>query len=524
MDIHTESFFREATLRVCGSLNIEEAMGRCFVYLKEFIPMFGMGIQIYESDTNTARNLVSINNGHAERTEQIIPMPKGAWQRSKAMWPRLPEVTIASAEGPFDPNVIRLAWQFPWKEFSCMILRLELDSERLGILGLYTHKKHQYTEKHAGLLKMLHEPFAIATSNYLRYQEVIRLKNMLADDNQFLRKEVLGISDQEIIGHDNGLRPVMQMVRLISTLDTPVLLMGETGVGKEVIANAIHYSSLRKDSPFIKVNCGAIPEGLLDSELFGHEKGSFTGAISQKRGRFERAHGGTIFLDEIGELSAPAQVRLLRVLQEKEIERVGGTRTIKVDARIIAATHRNPEDMVKTGRFREDLMFRINTFPIWIPPLRERKEDIPLLTDYFFKQKAKQLQISPIPILPPKILKKLISLHWPGNVRELENAVERALIKFRGHGNTTAITFEDFGTTAKETLHPSPDRPPQPVGVPLKLEDLTRRHINRVLDMTHGKIFGTGGAAEILDINPSTLRSKMRKLGISFQRKRGETA
>ncbi len=517
MEFHTESFFRKATLRICGSLNIATAMGQCFEYLKEFIPMTGMGLQIYEPDTNTARNLVSINNGCADRLEQIIPMPENAWYNLKARWQRLDEVTITSAEGPFDPNVIRLSMRFPWKIFSCIILRLELDSERLGILGLYTPEEHQYSEKHAELLKMLHDPFAIAVSNYLRYQEVIRLKDMLADDNQFLRQELLGISDQKIIGHDNGLGPVMQMVRLISTLDTPVLLLGETGVGKEVIANAIHFSSLRKHGPFIKINCGAMPEGLLDSELFGHEKGSFTGAISQKRGRFERAHGGTIFLDEIGELPAPAQVRLLRVLEEKEIERVGGTQSIRVDTRLIAATHRNPDDMVKTGRFREDLIFRINTFPIWIPPLRERKEDIPLLVDYFLKQKASQLQISPIPILPPQTLKQLVSHHWPGNVRELENAVERALIQFRGHGNSTVITFEDFGTPAKDTLHRSPDRPRQPVDESLKLVDLNRRHITRVLDMTHGKVFGPGGAAEILDMNPNTLRSKMRKLGIDFK-------
>jgi transcriptional regulator with GAF, ATPase, and Fis domain len=519
MDIHKEGFFREATLRICGSLNIATAMERSFAYIKDFIPMSGMVLQIYEPNINTARNLVSINHGRSERIEQNIPMPKYAWPRLKAAWLKLSEVTITSSQGPFDPNVVRLGFNFSWNDFSCVILRLEVDSERLGILGLYTHEVDQYSERHAGLLKILHEPFAIATSNYLRYQEVIRLKDMLADDNQYLRQEVLGISEQRIIGKDHGLKRVMQMVRLISSLDTPVLLLGETGVGKEVIANAVHYASLRKDGPFIKVNCGAIPDGLLDSELFGHEKGAFTGAIAQKQGKFERAHNGTIFLDEIGELPAPAQVRLLRVLQEKEFERVGGAQTVKVDTRIITATHRIPEDMIKKGILREDLMFRINTFPIWIPPLRERKEDIPLLVDYFIKQKAKHLQIVPIPVLPPNTLKQLISYHWPGNVRELENAVERALIQFRGQSNSAIITFEDFGITSKETSPRSPERPRQTKEGPLTLVELNRHHITHILGMTHGKVFGPGGAAELLNINPNTLRSRMRKMGIRFERK-----
>jgi transcriptional regulator with GAF, ATPase, and Fis domain len=522
MENHTESFFREATLRICSSLDIATAMGRCFEYLKEYIPINGLGIQVYEPNTNTSRNLITINKGHVENMEQIIPIPKSAWQVSKEKWPRLPEITITSAKGPFGPNVIRRAFQFPWKDFSCMVVMLELDNERLGVLGLYTPIKNQYSKEHVDFVKMLIKPFTIAVSNYLRYQEVIRLKDMLADDNRFLRQEVLGISEQEIIGHENGLKQTMQLVRLISTLDTQVLLLGETGVGKEVIANAIHFSSSRKEGPFIKVNCGAMPEGLLDSELFGHEKGAFTGATSQKRGRFERANGGTIFLDEIGEMSALAQVRLLRVLQENEIERVGGTRSIKVDVRIIVATHRTPEEMVKAGTFREDLLFRINTFPIWIPPLRERKEDIPLLVDHFLKIKSGQFQIVPVPEISPNTLDKIISHHWPGNVRELENAVARALIHFRGLGKGSELTFEDFGTSAIPTLPKITGPSPGNMEKPLSLKELNRQHIVNVLSMTQGKIFGPGGAAEMLDINPNTLRTRMRKLGIRLNLRKVE--
>ena len=238
-------------------------------------------------------------------------------------------------------------------------------------------------------------------SKALEHQEIIRLKDMLADDNRYLFDELRSASGDEIIGSDFGLKAVMRMVQQVAPLDSPVLLLGETGTGKEVIANAIHYSSPRKDGPFIKVNCGAIPETLLDSELFGHEKGAFTGAISQKRGRFERANKGTIFLDEIGELPAQAQVRLLRVLQTKEIERVGGTTSIPVDIRIISATNRNLQEMIASGRFREDLWFRLNVFPIMIPPLRQRREDIPALVHHFIERKSKELKLTERPVLAP---------------------------------------------------------------------------------------------------------------------------
>jgi len=216
-------------------------------------------------------------------------------------------------------------------------------------------------------------------------------------------------------------------------------LLGETGTGKEVFANAIHYSSPRKNGPFIKVNCGAIPETLLDSELFGHEKGAFTGAVSQKRGRFERANKGTIFLDEIGELPAPAQVRLLRVLQTKEIERVGGATSIPVDVRIISATNRNLQEMIASGRFREDLWFRLNVFPIMIPPLRQRREDIPALVHHLIERKSKELKLTGRPVLAPGAIDRLMAHEWPGNVRELENMIERSLIQHRGAG---ALSFE----------------------------------------------------------------------------------
>jgi transcriptional regulator with GAF, ATPase, and Fis domain len=290
------------------------------------------------------------------------------------------------------------------------------------------------------------------------------------------------------------------------------MLRGETGTGKEVIAGVIHHLSSRRSGPFVPVNCGAIPDSLMDSELFGHEKGAFTGAFERKRGRFERAHGGTLFLDEVGELSPSSQVRLLRVLQDKKIERVGGSDLIDVDVRIIAATHRNLEILMQKGQFREDLYFRLQVFPIIIPPLRHRLMDIPALVQHFLTKKSKAMGFEKIPEVRPGVLNKLNGYHWPGNVRELENMIERALILHpRG-----PVEFDEVPPLLAKTE----DRQAIPV-LPesLSVDQLVIKHIQSVLDMTSGKINGKNGAAELLGLNASTLRQKMRKLNIPFGRK-----
>jgi transcriptional regulator with GAF, ATPase, and Fis domain len=293
-----------------------------------------------------------------------------------------------------------------------------------------------------------------------------------------------------------------------------VVLLGETGAGKEMVANAIHHTSLRRGGPFVKVNCGAIPDGLMDSELFGHEKGAFTGAIAQTRGRFERAEGGTLFFDEIGELPLQAQVRLLRVLQYKEIERVGGTKMIPVDVRIIAATHRYMEELVQTGMIREDLWFRLNVFPILIPPLRHRKEDIPALVYHFIKKKSKDFKIYPVPSVSAEEIERLKAYHWPGNVRELENLVERELIHKRGKGKGGPLTFRHFIMAAKPV---GSDLPHEMATNSMTLDEAMTQHIRRALQRTNGKISGVRGAAQLLGINANTLRSRMKKLGIPFK-------
>jgi transcriptional regulator with GAF, ATPase, and Fis domain len=357
------------------------------------------------------------------------------------------------------------------------------------------------------LLRLVREPFTIALANTLIHREVLRLRDRLADDNRYLNRELLRISGDEIVGADFGLRDVIRQVRQVAPTESPVLLSGETGVGKDVIANAIHLGSPRRDGPFVAVNCGAIPDSLLDSELFGHEKGAFTGALSKKRGRFERADGGTILLDEIGEMPLEAQVRLLRVLQHREIERVGGSDRIPIDIRIIAATNKDLPAMVATGRFREDLWFRLNVFPIPVPPLRERTSDIPALVQHFIERKAGELKVGDMPRLADGAIDRLMAYQWPGNVRELDNLIERAMILHRGE----PLRFEGLEAQSSVTTISQPEDDEVAT-----LDVVIAGHIRRVLRATDGKIHGPGGAGELLGINPNTLRSKMKKLGIPF--------
>jgi transcriptional regulator with GAF, ATPase, and Fis domain len=517
MNVDENVFFREATLRICSSLNIVEALKSCFEYLKLYIPMNRMSLHIYDADLNLTRFVASASDDIMEEPERILYLPeKGRDVRAeflKADLLKNEDVIRVFNQPDLEEGLPETLERIGLNaETSLMNMLLKLvKGNQIGSLALFANGLNQYTEEHARLLQLLHRPFAIAISNALELREVIRLKDMLADDNRYLFNELRSASGDEIIGSDFGLKAVMRMVQQVAPLDSPVLLVGETGTGKEVIANAIHYSSPRKDGPFIKVNCGAIPETLLDSELFGHEKGAFTGAISQKRGRFERADKGTIFLDEIGELPTQAQVRLLRVLQEKEIERVGGTTSIPVDVRIISATHRNLQEMIASGRFREDLWFRLNVFPIMIPPLRQRREDISALVHHFIERKSKELKITRRPVLAPGALDRLMAYAWPGNVRELENLIERALIQSRGD----VLSFETLLAPPVPVTH-KVVRDPDRNRTALSLDEMTVRHIKQALEMAGGKINGPGGAAQILGIHPNTLRSRMNKLGIPF--------
>ena len=306
---------------------------------------------------------------------------------------------------------------------------------------------------------------------------------------------------EDIIGESVAIREMFQQVELVSQTDAAVLILGETGTGKELICRAIHHRSRRGSSPLVKLNCAAIPSGLVESELFGHEKGAFTGAISRKLGRFELAHGGTIFLDEIGDIPLELQPKLLRILQEQEFERVGGTRSIKIDTRLIAATHRNLEKAVSEGTFREDLFYRLNVFPITLPPLRARTEDIPLLTRFFVDRVCGRYGWPPCEVTQTA-MQRLVAYPWPGNVRELENVVERAIILSRGQ------TVESAHIHVGEVRSREENHPIRP------LKEAEREHILSALDATQWKVSGPGGAAELLDVKPTTLEARMKMLNI----------
>jgi transcriptional regulator with GAF, ATPase, and Fis domain len=510
MVIDEKDFFRQATLRICSSLDIQTVMRRCLEYLVLIMPADWMRLNLYERGLGSLRTIAIATSFGDVKIDTISPLSQEA--RDFLARPDIPDVRIVNRPDS-DPVIKDIQKYHGLPQSSEIVLLLSIEGKRVGALALAARGKDRYSEEHARLFSLLNEPFAIALSNALSHQELLRLKEMLVDDNLYLHQELRRLSSDEIIGGDFGMREVMELVRQVAPLNSPVLLLGETGVGKDLIASAIHYLSPRRDSPFVRVNCGAIPETLIDSELFGHEKGAFTGAIIQKRGRFERANRGTIFLDEIGELPPQAQVRMLRVLQSKEIERVGGSESIVVDIRIIAATHQNLEEMAKNNQFREDLWFRLNVFPIKIPPLRERKEDIPALVNHFIERKSKELRSVKPPTLADGAIDRLMTYSWPGNVRELENVIERAMILNRDG----PLSFDHL-VPLSEKYEGSVSQVQE--NEPLKLDEVESRHIQQVLKMTKGKVHGPGGAAELLGINPSTLRNRMNQLGIPFGRQK----
>jgi transcriptional regulator with GAF, ATPase, and Fis domain len=337
------------------------------------------------------------------------------------------------------------------------------------------------------------------------FTEIESLKNKLEAETAYLKEEIQQEHNFEgIIGRSPAIQYVLFKIEQVAATDTTVLILGETGTGKELVARAIHSNSLRKARPLVKVNCATLPTNLIESELFGHERGAFTGAGSRRIGRFELANGGCIFLDEIGELSLDLQSKLLRVLQEGEFERLGSSLTIRVDVRVIAATNRDLEAQMQLGRFREDLFYRLNVFPISVPPLRERTEDIPLLAQFFMEETVKRMG-KRIEFIPQNVLNQLQDYPWPGNVRELKNVIERAVISCSG----PKLHLADILLRSPVSLTSGAN------GHLMSLQEVETQHIIHVLEQTKQRIDGPKGAAAILMINPSTLRSRMRKLGIN---------
>jgi hydrogenase-4 transcriptional activator len=386
-----------------------------------------------------------------------------------------------------------------------------------GVLLLVARPPQSFSPTDATILDALREPFSVALENDGRVREMAALREAAEADRQSLLAK-LGRSTlrDTIVGAESGLQAVMERVKLVGRSDVPVLIFGQTGTGKELIARAIHERSPRSGGPFIRVNCGAVPSELIDSQLFGHEKGSFTGATETHRGWFERADRGTLFLDEIGELPPAAQVRLLRVLQDGSFERVGGQQPITVDVRIVAATHRDLSTMVREAKFREDLWYRLAIFPINLPLLRERPDDIPAMARHFAQRAATRFGLPPL-MPSAEDLRLLVAYSWPGNVRELGAVMDRAAILGDGQKLEVAKALgveTGGGPSPSEPIPAAPSAPAQIVS----LDAAMKRHIESALTATGGRIEGPQGAAALLEINPHTLRARMRKLGIDWNR------
>jgi formate hydrogenlyase transcriptional activator len=376
----------------------------------------------------------------------------------------------------------------------------------LGTLVVASLTDETFPEKDARLLQHVANQIAIAVENSLAFRQVVERANKLSEEKLYLQDEIrTEYNFEEIIGESLALKSILDQLQTVAPTDSTILIQGETGTGKELIARAIHHLSARRERTLVKVNCAAIPTGLLESELFGHEKGAFTGAIAQRVGRFELAHRGTLFLDEVGDIPLELQPKLLRVLQEQEFERLGSARTTRVDVRLVAATNVDLMQRVAEGQFRRDLYYRLNVFPLTIPPLRERREDIPLLVRYFAQKYARRMK-KPIDSIPVKSMAALSEYDWPGNVRELENYIERAVILSRGSELQIAMS----NLKARANL-PSVT----PANGMATLESAEREHIVRALGETKWVIGGPTGAASRLGMKRTTLQSRMRKLGIT---------
>jgi len=487
----------EVNNALVSNLDLRELLKQIAACLRRVIRHDYTALALYDPARNEMRlSALDFPEGKGFIQEEMaVPLEGSAGGEVFAT--RKPLLVDASNVDRFKSPIARLAAAEGLK-CTC-VLPLFTSTRDLGILAVGALAADAFQPDDIGLLAQVANQIAIAVENALAYREIAELKNKLAEEKLYLEEEIRTDHNfEEVVGESTALKRALSQAETVAPTDSTVLVLGETGTGKEVIARAVHDLSRRREGTFMKINCAAIPTGLLESELFGHEKGAFTGAIAQKIGRFELAHRGSLFLDEVGDIPLELQPKLLRVLQEKEFERLGGTRTIRVDVRVVAATNRNLAQMVEEGLFRGDLYYRLNVFPIQIPPLRERREDIPLLVRYFVQKYARQMDRR-IETISAEEMDALARYHWPGNVRELENLIERAVILSPG---------PELRVPVAELKQPS-EAPSN-----LSLESAEREHIVRVLRETNWVVGGPHGAATRLGVKRTTLQSKMRKLGI----------
>jgi formate hydrogenlyase transcriptional activator len=472
------------------------------------------GMALYDSEKNELRvHTLDGSNVTDQYVEEGFPLPMDESPAGRAVTSRQPVIVKNFEKWEPQSTLMKRAIDAGFKS-SCNAPMIAHDRV-LGAIVIVSRREAAFSQADAEMLNHIARQLALAVENALHYREIETLKNKLASEKLYLEEEIqTQYNFEEIIGQSAALKKILQQVATVAPTDSAVLLCGETGTGKELIARAIHNLSGRKERTLVKLNCAAIPTGLLESELFGHEKGAFTGAIAQRVGRFELAHKGTLLLDEIGEIPLDLQPKLLRVLQEHEFERLGSSRTIKTDARLIAATNVDLPEMVADKRFRSDLFYRLNVFPITIPPLRERSDDIPLLVGYFTQKHSLRMN-KRIDVIPKDTVDALCEYPWPGNVRELENFVERSVIL--SSGSELQAPLSELRASGAIGVGPGPVAATESAVVssaPVSLEENERRHIVAVLEQTRGVIGGKGGAAEILGLPISTLRNRMKKLGL----------
>jgi len=488
--------------------------------LQQVVRFDYLALVLHEAPDNTMR-LHVLETADPALPRAVIVLPVGddpaglVWQTQQPLivsnaaelrrWPRLLERVQAGG-----------VQSFCW-------LPLTTARQRLGTLVFSCQQSSAYAESDVGFLQLVASQVAVAVENALAFQEIEALKDKLAKENAYLEEEARTQHNfGEVVGESAVLRRVLKDVETVAPTGSTVLIRGETGTGKELIARALHELSPRQGRTFVKLNCAAIPTGLLESELFGHEKGAFTGAVSQKVGRFEVADRGTLFLDEVGDIPPELQPKLLRVLQEQEFERLGGTKTIKVDVRLVAATHRDLARMVAESRFREDLFYRLNVFPLVLPPLRERRDDIPRLVRHFTQHFARRIGRR-IEIIPSAVMDVLVRYSWPGNVRELQNVIERAVILSPGPSlqvppgdlQPPGVKSQESGVSGQGSSSVTPDSCPLTPGKAVTLADAEREHIVAALRETGWVVGGPKGAAARLGMKRSLLYWKMKKLGIS---------
>jgi formate hydrogenlyase transcriptional activator len=495
----------DITNRIVTKLELRDLLREIVASIRHFMQCDSVGVALPDPEDGELRRYAVDHAGHEE-------MSVGAASERTKMVFRTGKPLIATREEvAADP-------QGAMANMSLCLYPLIIRERVLGVFGFCSSRESAFTEDDLTFLGPVANQIALAVENALAYGQVSELKDKLAQENVYLESEIRSeLHFEDIVGNSEQLRRVLKEIETVAPADSTVLIYGETGTGKELIARALHDLSSRKPNAFVKLNCAAIPTGLLESELFGHEKGAFTGAIMQRVGRFELANRGTIFLDEVGEIPLELQPKLLRVLQEREFERLGSTRTIRSDARLIAATNRDLKIMVEDQRFRSDLYYRLNVFPIRVPSLRERKEDIPLLVRHFVKEFSRRNQ-RVIDTIPSETMQALIRYHWPGNIRELQNVIERAVIISRGPVLNVALA----------ELTPDVSSPPVPILTNAKsasheslqemLEDTERNQILHALENANGVVAGPNGAAARLGVKRSTLQLRMQRLGIRLSR------